>query len=265
MRKKEKKEKIKILVKNYITTISQDNDEWKIIVCNKQVSDYVINTKGVIKKRSSNTILKQTSSNGYKVVTLRINGKDFKLGVHRILACLFIPIPNHYIEMGHNQMTLYPNHKDGDKMNNDLSNIEWTTPRENTIHAFSNGLADISMRQNSHLATITDEDAIEICELLQRGYKPKFISEKLGIKEGIIRHIKNRECWTSISCNYTFHEPTNAPYKIPDEKIHLICRMLEEGKYSCKEIGMFTEVPPQTIRSIKRRNRRTDISYLYNF
>ena len=168
--------------------------------------------------------------------------------------------------MGHNQMTLYPNHKDGDKTNNDLSNIEWTTPRENTIHAFSNGLANTSMRQNSHLATITDEDAIEICELLQRGYKTKFISEKLDIKEGIIRHIKNRECWTSISCNYSFPTENNlVPYKIPDGTIHLICRMLKEGKYSCKDIGMYTGVDPQYIRNIKRRERRTDISYLYNF
>lgn len=265
MRKKEKKEKVSKVAKYYISTISNENSDWKEISCDGIITGYEINNEGIVRNSKTKGILKQSMGNGYKTICVRLNGKKINLSIHRILACLFIPIPNHYIEMGHNQMTLLPNHKDGDKTNNDLLNIEWTTPRENTIHAFSNGLADISMRQNSHLATITDEDAIEICELLQRGYKPKFISEKLGIKEGIIRHIKNRECWTSISCNYTFHEPTNAPYKIPDEKIHLICRMLEEGKYSCKEIGMFTEVPPQTIRSIKSRNRRTDISYLYNF
>ena len=55
--------------------------------------------------------------------------------MHRVVAITFIPNPeNKYCV----------NHIDGNKLNNNLDNLEWTTSKENTQHAFRTGLAKVS-------------------------------------------------------------------------------------------------------------------------
>jgi hypothetical protein len=76
--------------------------------------------------------LKQFIVKGYFRVSLWIDGKMYQKNVHRLLAEKYIENPFDKAQV---------NHKDGDKLNNDLSNLEWVTPRENTIHAYNNGLA----------------------------------------------------------------------------------------------------------------------------
>ena len=53
--------------------------------------------------------------------------------IHRLKASAFIPKPD-------TQKFLFVNHKDGDKLNNELDNLEWCTASENCIHAYITGL-----------------------------------------------------------------------------------------------------------------------------
>jgi hypothetical protein len=69
--------------------------------------------------------------NGY--FRIRLNGK--KYSIHRLIAETFIPNPDNKPEV---------NHKDGNKLNNHISNLEWVTHSENTKHAFKMGLIDKS-------------------------------------------------------------------------------------------------------------------------
>lgn len=61
------------------------------------------------------------------------NGNTRMLYQHRVLAELFIPIPG-------NSKGLTVNHKDGNKSNNALDNLEWCTYGENNQHAWDTGL-----------------------------------------------------------------------------------------------------------------------------
>ena len=68
---------------------------------------------------------------GYHRVTLYKDSKPTHIGVHRLVAENFIPNP-------YNKSTV--NHIDGDKNNNDRSNLEWCTRSENSQHAYDHGL-----------------------------------------------------------------------------------------------------------------------------
>jgi hypothetical protein len=62
------------------------------------------------------------------------NGKVKQHYIHRLLAIAFIPNPLNKEQV---------NHKDGNKLNNSLSNLEWVTKSENQIHAIQNGLINL--------------------------------------------------------------------------------------------------------------------------
>lgn len=68
---------------------------------------------------------------GYMIITLRNNSFIKRFYIHRLVAMLFISNPENKKEV---------NHKDGNKSNNDYSNLEWSTRLENEAHAWSTGL-----------------------------------------------------------------------------------------------------------------------------
>ncbi len=74
---------------------------------------------------------KQLSTTGYEKVTLKIDGKRKDFKVHRLVALAFIP-----------QVDGKPhiNHKDGNKTNNVVENLEWCNRSENMLHAYKIGL-----------------------------------------------------------------------------------------------------------------------------
>lgn len=68
---------------------------------------------------------------GYLKVELYKHGKSKVYYVHRLVAETFIQNPNNLPQV---------NHKDGNKQNNNIDNLEWVTPSQNQIHAVKNGL-----------------------------------------------------------------------------------------------------------------------------
>jgi hypothetical protein len=91
------------------------------------------------------TILKQPyNDGGYHIVSVWIKSKGEIFRVHRLIAQAFIPNP-------HNKPHI--NHKDGDKTNNHIDNLEWCTHLENMRHAFKTNLVP-----TQHKIILVDED-----------------------------------------------------------------------------------------------------------
>ena len=77
---------------------------------------------GHVKNKHGRILKPEYSNKGYACVILRKNGNNHKFRVHRLVAELFIPNPNDLPEV---------NHKDENKANNEVSNLEWCTHKEN--------------------------------------------------------------------------------------------------------------------------------------
>ena len=92
-----------------------------------QVSDTgeVRSTKywGQFKRKNSEGLLQQrTYKSGYKYVNLYKEGHMYSVKIHRLVAHAFLPNPNNLPQV---------NHKDENKSNNDVTNLEWCTAKHN--------------------------------------------------------------------------------------------------------------------------------------
>ncbi len=97
------------------------------------------------------TRTKGKDGNGYIVVNLRKLGTSEVSFVHVLVATAFIPNPCHYPMV---------NHIDGDKTNNDVSNLEWTTYSYNNLHALYHHLR--KPRGTPVMQMTEDGDIIEV-------------------------------------------------------------------------------------------------------
>lgn len=104
---------------------------WKTIIIDNQETNYEINDIGEVRNKNTKRILKQQIQNGYCHCTLSVNKKPKRCRIHRLVAQTFIDNPNN---------KEYVNHKDGNRQNNNVENLEWVTPSENAQHAIAAGL-----------------------------------------------------------------------------------------------------------------------------
>lgn len=94
-------------------------EEWK----ESSYEGYLVSTKGRVIGAKGKLIKPQLVSGGYAY----INRRSFRFYVHREVAKAFIPTED---------LTLEVNHKDLDKTNNNIENLEWCTSAENKAHRF---------------------------------------------------------------------------------------------------------------------------------
>lgn len=117
------------------------------IVNDKDLSNYAINKKGIIiNTKYNNRIVKQfVNESKYKNVYLYYESKKkIVLFVHRILGKIFLKNGNKY----YNDNNYVINHKDKNRVNNNLDNLEWVTQKENTIHGCARKIIQIDKDTN---------------------------------------------------------------------------------------------------------------------
>lgn len=99
--------------------------EWRTV---KEYDRYEVNQFGEIRHKKRKQILKpRLNSGGYGYVAFNIDGQRKNFAIHKIVANAFIPNPNGYTEV---------NHKDYNRLNNQVDNLEWIDSSQNKIHAY---------------------------------------------------------------------------------------------------------------------------------
>jgi hypothetical protein len=120
---------------------------WKPIT---DFSNYEVSTFGNIRNIITNKMLKIGVKDGYANIALTHNKNKQTFKVHRLVALAFIENPENKSDV---------NHKDKNKLNNHISNLEWLSRKENNIHRCK----DIYIKTNKPIYRL-DKDTNEILE-----------------------------------------------------------------------------------------------------
>ena len=114
---------------------------------------------------------------GYKEVLLSENGRTNNARVHRLIAETFIPNPDNLRDV---------NHKDGNKLNNDISNLEWVSHSENVKHSYNNGLQNKVRNKHGTYNVLSNDDKQTISSLHKDGLLDREIAEKIGCSRELV-------------------------------------------------------------------------------
>ena len=109
--------------------------------------------------------------------------------IHRLVAEAFIPNPENLP---------WVNHKDGDKHNNDVANLEWCTPRENTMHAMGAGFMTVLRGSERGTAKLNEDKVFVIKKMMLLGFTNKRLAEIFEVSTAPISYIRNNQAWTHV-------------------------------------------------------------------
>jgi len=191
-------------------------------------------------------------NHGYPIVSYRKT-----LLVHRIVASIFLPNPNKLPCV---------NHKDLDKTNNNVSNLEWCTYKENAQHAAING----SMNHLNHLRgeecnlTIYSDLMVHaICRDIQQGMRNIDIGKKYNVSNHYAKELKSGGLRSDITSQYTLNKHNNKSVSV--ETVMWICQKIVDGCTANEiiESSNNPNVKVNLIKNIRRKGSYSNISDNY--
>ena len=201
--------------------------------------------------------LKEETNHGYKRVVIVVNGKKIHKRIHRLVAEAFIPNPNN-LPVCH--------HKDNDKTNNDVSNLEWTTFEENTMYAHNDGLYHIG--EDHPMNKYSEKQIHLVCKLLEENELtiPE-IAKQTNTTHAVVTGILLLGEWQHVAKKYNisnYNKRANAP-KIPESIVIQICELLEKGVFRVGQIASICNVSHHIVSDIKKHKTYLSISSKFNF
>lgn len=133
---------------------------------------------GVIYGKRGKPLVGRVDRCGYRNVLLSENGVSTQYLAHRLVLAAFNPIDN---------MDKYDvNHKNGNKLDNRIENLEWCTRSENIRHSYINGLQNKITNPHGTFRVLTTTDLETIRSLHNKGYVDREIASTLGCSREII-------------------------------------------------------------------------------
>ena len=150
--------------------------------------DYAVSNTGIVRGKRTGILKQTTDKDGYKIVTVYGESRNpNQCRVHRLVASCFLASLNKPSER------VLVNHINGIKHDNDVRNLEWVTPKENTQHAFSMGLIPIRYGVNSKLSER------EVYDIFVSNEPIETLASAYGVSYSNIAYIKSGKGWKWIT------------------------------------------------------------------
>ena len=128
----------------------EDNEEWKPI---NDYDNYEVSSLGNVRNSNTGRVLKQMCKGGYVFTGLSKNSSGKTCAVHRLVALAFIDNPENKPQV---------NHKDKNRSNNIVSNLEWSTASENNIHRSTNEIQTTNQQVKVWRIDIKTDEKLEL-------------------------------------------------------------------------------------------------------
>jgi len=138
---------------------------------------------------SKTIILKgRVNPDGYIHVSLH-NKKIKDISIHRLVALMFISNPENKPQV---------NHRDGNRQNNKVDNLEWVTIKENVCYSFTMGWHVGNFGVKNGGCKLAEKQVRQIRKLLQKGFRHNYIAKLFNISRTNVTNIKNRKRWAHL-------------------------------------------------------------------
>lgn len=138
-------------------------------------------------------VLRQATVKRYKMVLMWADAEKWFARVHHLVAHAFIGEPAGEVSVTGWQV----NHKNGNKADNRLSNLEWLTSSENHAHATRSGLK--SKGTKHYRAIFTEKDVIKIRKLHRDGTRLVDLQKMFGASKGAIAAVVHNRTWKNVT------------------------------------------------------------------
>ena len=189
---------------------------WKKIIIDNKETNYSVSDKGEIKNDKTGRLLNPSIQQGYCHVGLTINGKIKRCRVHRLVATAFLENP-------YNKP--YVNHIDGCRSNNNLNNLEWCTPAENTQHAVKTGLMQPTREKR----------------VIQYSLNGKKIQEFISIAEAA-RQTNSNQAKITLCCQFKRQTHNNYQWRYKEDE----CETIQKVNMPCTTAKQIAQIDVNT-------------------
>lgn len=165
---------------------------FKTLMFQEMVYDnFEISNLGKLKNIKTNKILKVNLVNGYWGVCISLGSRIHKktIIIHKAVAETFIPNPDNKPQV---------NHKDGNKQNNYVDNLEWVTASENLQHAYDTKLRISHKGEARPTSKLKWKDVIYIRKNYiprDKKYGTRALGRQFNVDHSIISEVVNNIIW----------------------------------------------------------------------
>lgn len=226
------------------------HDQLKFVNLKGHKTNLIISSSGVLyeldlEKFVFKVLKPYLEKDGHLRYSKKINGKDVKETIHKMVTNAFIPNPENKPEV---------HHKDGDELNNDVTNLMWVTRDEHAkLTAQLNQYIGNRGSFNGKSTKYTDEQIELVCKLLEENeLYPKEICKAAGISYSEFQHIVHRpESWSYIKEKYNISEYNKFQrLEYTDEQKNEFIKIRNEHpEYTLKYISNLMNIRYETIKT----------------
>lgn len=152
---------------------------------------YQVSNTGKVRDLKNHIKPVYKNNKGYECLSLYYNGKTYHPTVHRLVAKAFIPNPNNYDQI---------NHKDCNKENNSVENLEWCNQRYN----YDEGMKTFQYSKNEehYFAKLKNSDIPIIYELYKLGFTRATVVKIFNVRPSSLEAIEKGISYRELGYNF---------------------------------------------------------------